>query len=120
MEGSRGFLGTVLGPEFHPPPPPSAPSRLSARLSPPSIVARPLRRRPSPHGPHRGPGHAGGGEAGTEGEDDGFGEAGYAAINSMLDQINSCLDDLEEKDEHLHARLQELLESNRQTHLEFQ
>uniref|UniRef100_A0A8C6C6E0 Uncharacterized protein n=1 Tax=Monodon monoceros TaxID=40151 RepID=A0A8C6C6E0_MONMO len=62
----------------------------------------------------------GGGEAGTEGEDDGFGEAGHAAINSMLDQVNSCLDDLEEKDEHLHARLQELLESNRQTHLEFQ
>lgn len=38
----------------------------------------------------------------------------------MLDQINSCLDHLEEKNDHLHARLQELLESNRQTRLEFQ
>uniref|UniRef100_K7EW50 Bublin coiled-coil protein n=2 Tax=Cryptodira TaxID=8464 RepID=K7EW50_PELSI len=44
----------------------------------------------------------------------------YAAINSMLDQINSCLDHLEEKNDHLHARLKELLESNRQTRLEFQ
>ncbi|XP_066467000.1 bublin coiled-coil protein [Tiliqua scincoides] len=56
-------------------------------------------------------------------EDDdggGFGDAEYAAINSMLDQINSCLDHLEEKNDHLHARLKELLESNRQTRLEFQ
>lgn len=44
----------------------------------------------------------------------------YAAINSMLDQINSCLDHLEEKNDHLHACLKELLESNRQTRLEFQ
>ncbi|TFK08364.1 calmodulin-like protein 5 [Platysternon megacephalum] len=44
----------------------------------------------------------------------------YVAINSMLDQINSCLDHLEEKNDHLHARLKELLESNRQTRLEFQ
>ncbi|XP_045413600.1 bublin coiled-coil protein-like [Lemur catta] len=59
-------------------------------------------------------------EAGAEDEDDGFGEAEYAAINSMLDQINSCLDQLEEKNDDLHARLQELLESSRQTRLEFQ
>lgn len=44
----------------------------------------------------------------------------YAAINSMLDQINSCLDHLEEKNDHLHICLKELLESNRQTRLEFQ
>ncbi|PKU32970.1 hypothetical protein llap_16727 [Limosa lapponica baueri] len=44
----------------------------------------------------------------------------YAAINSMLDQINSCLDHLEEKNDYLHACLKELLESNRQTRLEFQ
>uniref|UniRef100_A0A8C9ETY7 Uncharacterized protein n=1 Tax=Pavo cristatus TaxID=9049 RepID=A0A8C9ETY7_PAVCR len=44
----------------------------------------------------------------------------YAAINSMLDQISSCLDHLEEKNDHLHACLKELLESNRQTRLEFQ
>ncbi|NXL83996.1 CI016 protein, partial [Alectura lathami] len=51
---------------------------------------------------------------------DGFGEEEYAAINSMLDQISSCLDHLEEKNDHLHACLKELLESNRQTRLEFQ
>uniref|UniRef100_A0A8D0BXP4 Bublin coiled coil protein n=1 Tax=Salvator merianae TaxID=96440 RepID=A0A8D0BXP4_SALMN len=50
----------------------------------------------------------------------GFGDAEYTAINSMLDQINSCLDHLEEKNDHLHAQLKELLESNRQTRLEFQ
>uniref|UniRef100_A0A8C8YBT7 Bublin coiled-coil protein n=1 Tax=Prolemur simus TaxID=1328070 RepID=A0A8C8YBT7_PROSS len=59
-------------------------------------------------------------EAGAEDEDDGFGEAEYTAINTMLDQINSCLDQLEEKNDNLHARLQELLKSNRQTRLEFQ
>ncbi|XP_074067157.1 bublin coiled-coil protein [Macrotis lagotis] len=58
-------------------------------------------------------------EAGA-GEEDCFGEAEYAAINSMLDQINTCLDHLEEKNDHLHARLKELLESNRQTRVEFQ
>ncbi|XP_051694458.1 bublin coiled-coil protein [Oryctolagus cuniculus] len=59
-------------------------------------------------------------EAGAEGEDDGFGEAEYAAINAMLDQIDSVLDHLEEKNDRLHARLRELLESNRQVRLEFQ
>uniref|UniRef100_A0A663NBC1 Uncharacterized protein n=1 Tax=Athene cunicularia TaxID=194338 RepID=A0A663NBC1_ATHCN len=44
----------------------------------------------------------------------------YAEINSMLDQISSCLDHLEEKNDYLHACLKELLESNRQTRLEFQ
>uniref|UniRef100_A0A670YY05 Uncharacterized protein n=1 Tax=Pseudonaja textilis TaxID=8673 RepID=A0A670YY05_PSETE len=44
----------------------------------------------------------------------------YAAINHMLDQINSCLDHLEEKNDHLNTQLKELLESNRQTRLEFQ
>ncbi|TEA39633.1 hypothetical protein DBR06_SOUSAS3410082, partial [Sousa chinensis] len=51
-------------------------------------------------------------EASVEGGDNDFREAEYAAINSMLDQINSCLDHLEEKNDNLHARLQELLESN--------
>ncbi|KAM3825480.1 bublin coiled-coil protein [Vipera latastei] len=55
-----------------------------------------------------------------EEEEEGFGEAEYAAINLMLDQINSCLDHLEEKNDHLNTQLKELLESNRQTHLEFQ
>ncbi|KAM4647505.1 bublin coiled-coil protein [Amazona ochrocephala] len=58
--------------------------------------------------------------AGDDGDGDSFGEEEYAAINSMLDQINSCLDHLEEKNDYLHACLKELLESNRQTRLEFQ
>ncbi|XP_016080248.1 PREDICTED: LOW QUALITY PROTEIN: UPF0184 protein C9orf16-like [Miniopterus natalensis] len=59
-------------------------------------------------------------ELGEEVEDDSSVEAEYAAINSMLDHINSCLDHLVEKNKHLHARLQELLESNQQVCLEFQ
>ncbi|XP_043576504.1 UPF0184 protein C9orf16 homolog isoform X3 [Chiloscyllium plagiosum] len=38
----------------------------------------------------------------------------YVALNLMLDQINSCLDNLEEKNDVLNAKLRELLESNRQ------
>ncbi|XP_032259422.1 UPF0184 protein C9orf16-like [Phoca vitulina] len=58
-------------------------------------------------------------EVGAQGEDDGFEEEEYAAINSTLGQTNSWLDHLE-KNDHLHARLQELLEANRQIPLEFQ
>lgn len=43
----------------------------------------------------------------------------YAAINSMLDQINSYLDDLEDRNDALNGKLHELLESNRQARLEF-
>ncbi|KAM6902778.1 bublin coiled-coil protein [Xenentodon cancila] len=52
-------------------------------------------------------------------DDDEFGEEEYAAINSMLDQINSYLDDLEERNDALNGKLVELLESNRQARLEF-
>ena len=46
----------------------------------------------------------------TEGKDDGFTqEAGQAAINPMLDQVKSCLDHLEERNDHLHSHLQECL-----------
>ncbi|MBN3324394.1 CI016 protein, partial [Atractosteus spatula] len=37
----------------------------------------------------------------------------------MLDQINSCLDDLEERNDVLNAKLKDLLESNRQARQEF-
>ncbi|XP_032089253.1 UPF0184 protein C9orf16 homolog [Thamnophis elegans] len=60
------------------------------------------------------------GRGGEEEEEEGYGEAEYAAINLMLDQINSCLDHLEEKNDHLNSQLKELLESNRQARLEFQ
>lgn len=45
-------------------------------------------------------------EARVEGEDDDFREAEYATIDSMLDQINSCLDHLV-KNNHLHTHFQE-------------
>ncbi|XP_038600731.1 UPF0184 protein C9orf16 homolog [Tachyglossus aculeatus] len=61
-----------------------------------------------------------GGREGDHEDIGGEGEEEYDAINSMLDQINTCLDHLEEKNDHLHAQLKELLESNRQTRLEFQ
>lgn len=37
----------------------------------------------------------------------------------MLDQINSYLDDLEERNDALNGKLHELLESNRQARLDF-
>lgn len=37
----------------------------------------------------------------------------------MLDQINSYLDDLEERNDLLNGKLHELMESNRQARLEF-
>ncbi|XP_072285972.1 bublin coiled-coil protein [Pyxicephalus adspersus] len=48
------------------------------------------------------------------------GEEDYAALDFILDQINFCLDYLEEKNDLLHAQLQDLLESNRQTRRDFQ
>uniref|UniRef100_A0A8C5Q1Q3 Uncharacterized protein n=1 Tax=Leptobrachium leishanense TaxID=445787 RepID=A0A8C5Q1Q3_9ANUR len=44
----------------------------------------------------------------------------YAALDFLLDQINFCLDHLEEKNDHLNAQLQDLLESNRQARRDFQ
>ncbi|XP_041095127.1 UPF0184 protein C9orf16 homolog [Polyodon spathula] len=52
-------------------------------------------------------------------EEEEFSEEEYAAINAMLDQINSCLDDLEERNDSLNTKLKELLESNRQARQEF-
>ncbi|XP_027326905.1 bublin coiled-coil protein [Anas platyrhynchos] len=81
-------------------------------------MAGPNAEPPAPLGPPGRDGEDGAGDG--DGDGDGFGEEEYAAINSMLDQINSCLDHLEEKNDYLHACLKELLESNRQTRLEFQ
>ncbi|XP_018421005.1 PREDICTED: UPF0184 protein C9orf16 homolog [Nanorana parkeri] len=47
-------------------------------------------------------------------------EEDYAALDFVLDQINFCLDHLEEKNDLLHAQLQDLLESNRQARRDFQ
>ncbi|XP_054613932.1 UPF0184 protein C9orf16 homolog [Dunckerocampus dactyliophorus] len=50
---------------------------------------------------------------------DEFTDEEFVAINSMLDQINSYLDDLEEKNDALNGKMHKLLESNRQARLEF-
>ncbi|XP_059894585.1 UPF0184 protein C9orf16 homolog [Gadus macrocephalus] len=54
-----------------------------------------------------------------EEEEDDFSEEEYASVNSMLDQINNCLDDLEDRNDSLNGKLHELLESNRQARVEF-
>ncbi|KAI2665109.1 Bublin coiled-coil protein [Labeo rohita] len=41
-------------------------------------------------------------------DEDEFNEEEYAAIDSMLDQINSCLDNIEERNEALNGKLHEL------------
>ena len=49
-------------------------------------------------------------DVGAKGQDDGRAEqAVYAAINCMLDQVNACLDHMEERNDHLPCRLQECL-----------
>ncbi|PWA26660.1 UPF0184 protein C9orf16 homolog [Gambusia affinis] len=58
-------------------------------------------------------------EDGIINDDDEFGDEEYASINNMLDQINSYLDDLEERNDALNGKLHELLESNRQARLDF-
>lgn len=59
-------------------------------------------------------------KAGKEGKDDGWLQGSRICCHQLrLHQINSCLDHLVENN-HLHARLQELLESNQQTLLELQ
>uniref|UniRef100_A0A146ZUI2 Bublin coiled coil protein n=1 Tax=Fundulus heteroclitus TaxID=8078 RepID=A0A146ZUI2_FUNHE len=58
-------------------------------------------------------------EDGIINDDDEFGDEEYAAINSMLDQINNYLDDLEDRNDALNGKLHELLESNRQARLDF-
>lgn len=58
-------------------------------------------------------------EASVEREDDNFRKAEYAAINSMWDQIKSCLDHLV-KNDHLYTHFQEPLDSNCQPCCEFQ
>lgn len=58
-------------------------------------------------------------EEGIINDEDEFEEEEYEAINSMLDQINTYLDDLEERNDSLNGKLHELMESNRQARMEF-
>ncbi|XP_059214104.1 UPF0184 protein C9orf16 homolog [Centropristis striata] len=58
-------------------------------------------------------------EDGIINDDDEYDEEEYEAINSMLDQINSYLDDLEDRNDSLNGKLHELMESNREARMEF-
>ncbi|XP_077594144.1 bublin coiled-coil protein [Stigmatopora nigra] len=52
-------------------------------------------------------------------DSDEFSDDEFATINSMLDQINSYLDGLEERNDALNSKMHELMESNRQARIEF-
>ncbi|KAJ1521685.1 hypothetical protein ONE63_003328 [Megalurothrips usitatus] len=43
----------------------------------------------------------------------------FAALNSQMDQLNSALDVLEEQNDIIHAKLMDLLESNRAARKQF-
>ncbi|XP_076019835.1 bublin coiled-coil protein [Genypterus blacodes] len=58
-------------------------------------------------------------EDGIINDEDEFGDEEYGAINSMLDQINSYLDHLEERNDALNGKLHDLMEDNRQARQEF-
>ena len=46
--------------------------------------------------------------------------AEFQALNKKLDQLNSALDNLEEKNDNIHAELIELLKSNREVRKQIQ
>jgi len=46
--------------------------------------------------------------------------AEYANLDSSLDQLGSCLDTMEAKNDDLYSRMQALLEETRQTRIEIQ
>ncbi|XP_076247121.1 uncharacterized protein LOC143187058 [Calliopsis andreniformis] len=47
-------------------------------------------------------------------------DAEFEALNAQLDQLNSVLDNLEQKNDDIHAKLIELLQSNREARRQFQ
>jgi hypothetical protein len=44
----------------------------------------------------------------------------FVSLNLQLDELSSALDALERKNDHIHAQLMKLLESNRETRQQFQ
>lgn len=44
----------------------------------------------------------------------------FVSLNHQLDELSSALDALERKNDHIHAQLMKLLESNRETRQQFQ
>jgi vacuolar-type H+-ATPase subunit D/Vma8 len=44
----------------------------------------------------------------------------FVSLNLQLDELSSALDALEQKNDHIHAQLMKLLESNRETRQQFQ
>lgn len=57
-------------------------------------------------------------EIGTQGGD--FDQAEFEALDTQLVQLNSALDNLEQKTISIHAELIELLQSNREARKQFQ
>ncbi|PSN55434.1 UPF0184 protein [Blattella germanica] len=55
-------------------------------------------------------------DSGEEDVDD----ADFSSLNLQLDELSSALDALEQKNDHIHAQLMKLLESNRETRQQFQ
>ncbi|XP_034244397.1 UPF0184 protein C9orf16 homolog [Thrips palmi] len=52
-------------------------------------------------------------------DDDDVSPEEFEALNSQMDQLNSALDVLEEQNDIIHAKLMDLLESNRAARKEF-
>ncbi|XP_060819166.1 bublin coiled-coil protein [Bombus pascuorum] len=64
----------------------------------------------------------GGDKNGWENEEDeeNCNDAEFEAINAQLDQLNSVLDNLEQKNDDIRAELIQLLQSNREARKQFQ
>ncbi|XP_069691659.1 bublin coiled-coil protein [Periplaneta americana] len=55
-----------------------------------------------------------------EDEEDDIDDDDFDSLNLQLDELSSALDALEQKNDHIHAQLMKLLESNRETRQQFQ
>lgn len=56
----------------------------------------------------------------NEENDENCNDAEFEAINAQLDQLNSVLDNLEQKNDDIRAELIQLLQSNREARKQFQ
>ncbi|XP_017760205.1 PREDICTED: UPF0184 protein C9orf16 [Eufriesea mexicana] len=56
----------------------------------------------------------------NEGNEENCNDAEFEAINAQLDQLNSVLDNLEQKNDDIRAELIQLLQSNREARKQFQ
>ncbi|KZC05064.1 UPF0184 protein C9orf16 [Dufourea novaeangliae] len=59
-------------------------------------------------------------EWGNEIVEENYNDTEFEALNAQLDQLNSVLDNLEQKNDVIHAELIELLQSNKEARRQFQ